>query len=45
MEQVEAFMGQFGTVMEVAPVMNYNETIALSRKIFEEEIELRKLKL
>ena len=31
---IEKLMSQFGTVVEVAPVKNYKETIALSKKIF-----------
>lgn len=38
-------MGQFGTVLEVAPVRNYSETISLSKKIFDLEIELKEMEL
>lgn len=38
-------MSQFGNVIEVAPVRNYNETIALSKKIFDLEITRKELEL
>ncbi len=44
-EDVHNFMSQFGTVMEVAPVRNYNETIALSKKIYDLEINRKELEL
>ena len=44
-EDVERFMSQFGSVVEVAPVRNYKETIYLSKKIFDLEIELKKLEM
>ena len=44
-EDVERFMSQFGGVVEVAPVRNYKETIYLSKKIFDLEIELKKLEM
>lgn len=44
-EDVHNFMAQFGGVAEVAPVRNYNETIALSKKIYDLELELKELEL
>ena len=38
-------MSQFGTVVEVAPVKNYKETISLSKDIFDLEVELKQLEL
>ena len=38
-------MSQFGNVIEIAPVKNYKETISLSKKIFDIEVEIKKLKL
>jgi len=34
-EDVHAFMGQFGRVVEVAAVKNFNESINLSKKIYD----------
>lgn len=34
-------MGRFGTVIEVAPVKNYNETISLSKMIYDLQVELK----
>jgi hypothetical protein len=43
--EVHNFMGQFGRVLEVAPVRDYDETISLSKKIYELEVELKQLEI
>lgn len=43
--EVKEFMGQFGKVVEVAAVRNYDETISLSKDIFEKELEVKHLEL
>jgi len=42
---VQIFFSQFGTVKEVAPVKDYDETISLSKKIYDLEIEIKELQL
>ena len=39
------FMSQFGKVAEIAAVNNYSQTIDLSKKIYEKEIEIKQLEL
>ena len=39
------FMSQFGEVTEVAQVKNYDETISLSKNIYDLEIEIKELQL
>jgi len=42
-EEVKEFMNRFGAVTEVAPVKSYNQTISLSKAIYDMEIEQKEL--
>ena len=39
------FMGQFGQVVELAEVKDYDETISLSKDIYDLEMEVKELQL
>lgn len=43
--EVRRLMGQFGTVVEVAAVKDYDETIYLSKEIFEHELRVKEMEV